>query len=177
MSEKIGLDGRFTPRRRYNVQALWEKHHEILRQVVMGRSNVDIADAIGCTPQTISNLRNSPLAKEEIDRLSAGRDEAAMSVAQRIEEFAPVALELIENIVRGRVPNASIALRAKLAGSQLARAGYGEVHKVHALHATLSREDIETIKERALAAARAAVVASPVTNATYTAFVESESAN
>ena len=156
MSEKIGLDGRFTPQRRYNVQALWEKHHEILRQVVLGRTNVDIADEIGCTPQTVSNLRNSPLAKQEIDRLSNGRDEAAMSIARRIEEFAPIALDLIENIVRGRDPTASIALRAKLAGSQLARAGYGEVHKVHALHATLSREDIEGIKERARMAAHSA---------------------
>ncbi len=155
MSEKIGLDARFTPRRRYNVQALWEKHHEILRQVVMGRSNVEIASTIGCTPQTVSNLRNSPMAKEEIERLSSGRDESAMSIAQRIEEFAPIALDLIENIVRGREPTASIGLRAKLAGGQLARAGYGEVHKVQALHGVLSRQDIESIKERAVQAANA----------------------
>ncbi len=155
MSEKIGLDNRFTQRRRYNVQALWEKHHEIVRQVVMGRNNTDIASAIGCTPQTVSNVRNSPIAKEEIDRLSAGRDEAAVNIAQRIEDFAPIALNLIENIVRGKEPTASIGLRAKLASSQLARAGYGEVHKVQALHATLSRDDIQGIKDRARAAAQA----------------------
>lgn len=149
MSEKFGLDARFTARRQYNVQALWEKHREIVRQVVIGRNNTDIASDIGCTPQTVSNVRNSPIAKEEIERLSTGRDEAAMSIAQRIEEFAPIALDLIENIVRGHVPTASIALRAKLAGSQLARAGYGEVQKVHSVQTTLSRADIESIKERA----------------------------
>ena len=152
MSEKIGLDGRFAPRRRYNVQALWEKHHEITRQIVLGRTNGAIAADIGCTPQTVSNVRNSPLAKSEIARLSEQRDEVTMNIARRIEEFAPVALELIENIVRGRMPDASIGLRAKLAAGQLARAGYGEVHKVQALHATLSRSDIEEIKQRALAA-------------------------
>ena len=155
MSEKIGLDGRFTNERRYNVQALWEKHKEIARQVVLGRTNTDIADTIGCTPQTVSNVRNSPLAKEEIGRLSGQRDEITMSVARRIEEFAPIALDLIENIINGRVPQASIALRAKLACGQLGRAGFGEVHKVQALHATLSREDIEAIKERATQAQRA----------------------
>ena len=153
MSEKIGLDARFVAGRRYNVQALWEKHHEIVRQVVMGRSNGDIAQKLGCTPQTVSNVRNSPIAKEEIERLSAGRDEMTMSIAQRIEDFAPIALDLIEKIVRGRVPGASIALRAKMANSQLARAGYGEVQKVHSVHATLSRTDIEGIKERARDAA------------------------
>ncbi len=162
MSEKIGLDARFVPRRRYNVQALWEKHHEILRQVVMGRSNGEIASVIGCTPQTVSNLRNSPIAKAEIERLSDGRDEAAMNVAQRIEAFAPIALDLIENIVRGREPSASIALRAKLAGGQLARAGYGEVRKVQALHAHLSKEDIDNIKARAMDAARVAGVMTDV---------------
>ena len=89
------------------------------------------------------------MAKEEIERLSSGRDEMAQSVAQRIEEFAPVALDLIESIVRGRVPEASIALRAKLASSQLARAGYGEVQKVQTLHAHLSQSDIADIKRRA----------------------------
>ena len=131
------------------MQALWEKHHEIVRQVVLGRNNVDIADAIGCTPQTVSNVRNSPIAKEEIGRLSEGRDSATVDIARRIEEFAPVALTLIERIVRGQMPEASMALRAKLASSQLARAGYGEVHKVQALHAHLSRSDIDAIKERA----------------------------
>ena len=156
MSEKIGLDGRFVPRRRYNVQALWEKHHEITRQIVLGRTNGAIAADLDCTPQTISNVRNSPLAKEEIERLSSARDENTMEVARRIEEFAPIALDLIENIVRGRVPEASISLRAKLASSQLARAGYGEVQKIHSVHATLSREDIENIKDRAVQAANAA---------------------
>ena len=149
MSEKIGLDGRFAPRRQYNVQALWERHHEITRQVVLGRTNAAIAAAIGCTPQTISNVRNSPLAKSEIERLSGARDEDTMSIARRIEEFAPIALQVIEDIVRGQVPDASIALRAKLAGGQLARAGYGEVQKVHSVHTTLSRSDIEDIKARA----------------------------
>ena len=77
-----------------------------------------------------------------------------MDVTQRIEDFAPIALDLIENIVRGREPMATIGLRAKLASGQLARAGYGEVRKVQSLHATLSREDIEIIKERALSAQR-----------------------
>ena len=149
MSEKIGLDGRFTPKRRYNVQALWEKHHEITRQIVEGRTNTAIAADLGCTPQTISNVRNSPLAKSEIDRLSAGRDETTMEISRRIEEFAPVALQLIENIVRGQVPEASIALRAKLAAGQLARAGYGEVQKIQSVTHRITRDEIEAIKERA----------------------------
>ena len=153
MSEKVGLDRRFTRRRAYDVKALWEKHHEIVRQVVLGRTNGDIAMDIGCTPQTVSNVRNSPLAKEAIDRLSAGRDETVMNIAKRIEEFAPIALGLIENIVKGTVPGASIGLRARMASGQLARAGYGEVQKIHSVQTTLTRADMEVIKDRARSAA------------------------
>jgi hypothetical protein len=154
MSEKIGRDKRFVPRMQYDVKALWEKHHEIARQVVLGRTNVAIAESIGCTPQTVSNVRNSPLAKARIESLNDSRDADAISMAQRIEEFAPIALKLLENIVSGNVPEASIALRAKYASAHLGRAGYGEVHKMHALHAHVTGAEIERIKERALNAAR-----------------------
>ena len=154
MSEKSGLDGRFVGKRRYDIKVLWEKHHEIARQVVLGRTNVDIANSIGCTPQTVSNVRNSPLAKAKIDSLNESRDEETVSIAKRIEEFAPVALELLEEIVSGNIPEASIALRAKVASSHLGRAGYGEVHKAHILSQHLSREDIERIKMRAVSAAQ-----------------------
>ena len=156
MSEKVNLDKRFTSKRNYDIKALWERHHEITRQVVLGRTNVAIAEAIGCTPQTVSNVRTSPLAKAKIDSMSEQRDSDTISIAARIEQFAPVALELLEQIVTGSVPEASIALRAKIASSHLSRAGYGEVHKAHILSQHLSREDIERIKTRAVNAAQSA---------------------
>ena len=158
MSEKVNLDRRFTSERKYDIKALWEKHAEITRQVVLGRTNVDIAESIGCTPQTVSNVRNSPLAKAKIETMSEQRDEETVSIAARIEQFAPVALGLLEEIVNGKVPEASIALRAKVASSHLGRAGYGEVHKAHILSQHLSREDIERIKLRAVSAAQSAGV-------------------
>lgn len=139
-------------RRRYNIKELWDKHREIARQVVLGGTNVSIAEAIGCTPQTVSNVRNSPLGRAEQERLHEGRDEATRDVARRIEEFVPQALSVLEDIITGRTPGASIALRAKVAGGHLARAGYGEVHRVQALHAHLSGSDIQAIKDRARSA-------------------------
>ena len=150
---KIGNDRRFVEERKYEIQALWEKHREIARQVVLGKTNIDIADAVGCTPQTVSNVRNSPLAQAEMERLGGMRDDDVVDMSQRIKDFAPVALELLEQIISGRIPSASIALRAKVAAGHLGRAGYGEVHKVQALHAHLSAEDIRNIKHRVMEAA------------------------
>lgn len=158
MSEKIGADRRFVEKRRYDIKALWEKHAEITRQVVLGRTNLAIAESIGCTPQTVSNVRNSPIAKAEINRMSEECNANVVNIARRIEEFAPVALGLLEDIIAGNMPEASIALRAKVASSHMSRAGYGEIHKAHVLSQHLTRDDIERIKARALDAAQNAGV-------------------
>ena len=148
------VDQRFVEKRKYDIKQLWAKHHEITRQVVLGRTNVEIAEVVGCTPQTVSNVRNSPLAQERIAELGVARDANAVSISQRIEEFAPIALQVLEDIITGQMDGASVALRARAASGHLARAGYGEVQKVHALHAHVNSDDISRIKQRALNAAR-----------------------
>ena len=145
-------DARRVGERRYNIKELWDKHREIARQLVLGGTNVGIASVVGCTPQTVSNVRNSPIGQAELERLHGARDDETVNIAKRIEEFAPVALELLENIMTGKQPGASVALRAKVATGHLGRAGYGEVHKVHALHGYVTKDDLEEIKARALSA-------------------------
>ena len=77
------------------------------------------------------------------------------TLAQRIQDFAPIAEQLLEDIVTGMLP-APLGLRAKYANSALARAGYGEITKVRAITSSLSAKEIEAVKQRARAAARAA---------------------
>jgi hypothetical protein len=43
-----------------------------------------------------------------------------------------------------------LALRAKYSSLALSRAGFGPITNVRALHATLTKEDIEQIKARAV---------------------------
>lgn len=151
-------DRRFSPTRSnsYNIKQVWAHHHEIVRMVVLGMSNVEIAEKLNITPQTVSNVRNSPLVDDIIKKLMAERDADAVSVAKRIEAFTPVAVQLLEGVIAGNVPGASIALRAKYADRHLARTGYGVVTKVQSLHGTLSKDDIEDIKARAVKAAEEA---------------------
>lgn len=144
--------------RQYNIKELWDKHREIARQLVLGGTNVSIAETLNITPQTVSNVRNSPLGQAELQRLHAGRDDEVVNIAKRIDEFAPIALELLEDIMTGRQPGASVALRAKVASGHLARAGYGEVHKVHALHGYVTKNDLEEIKARAVGALHESVI-------------------
>ena len=154
------VDKRFVEERELNTKALWPAHHEMLRRIALGQGNVSIAEAIGCTPQTVSNVRNSPMGREKLSRLKGEMDAEVISIAQRIEEFAPQALQVLESIITGEL-EAPIGLVARTAENYMGRAGYGTLHKVHAVHQRLSREEIEGIKERARSAAeRAGVIAS-----------------
>jgi len=94
------LDGRFTEpeNKQYQISHLWEMHKEIIRLLVMsdrGYTNKYIGEQVGCTAQTVSNVRNSPLAREEIAKLSGARDESAKELAQRVREIAPLAIDLL----------------------------------------------------------------------------------
>ena len=146
------MDKRFKDARKYNIKKLWSLHAQITEQVALGKTNVEIAQALDITPQTISNVRNSPIGKEKVEILTAAMDAETVDIGRRIREFAPKALEYLERIIEGREPGASVALRAKIASNHLARAGYGEITKVHSLNATVTKDDIEEIKSRALAA-------------------------
>src|SRR5215510_336005 len=146
------MDKRFKDARKYNIKKLWQLHANITQQVSLGKTNVEIAEQLDITPQTVSNVRNSPIGKEKVEILTAAMDAETVDIGRRIREFAPKALEYLERIIEGREPGASVALRAKYAAQHLGRAGYGEITKVHSLNATVTKDDIEAIKQRALAA-------------------------
>lgn len=158
--DKYQHDRRFVPKRVYEIKSLWQNHEQMLRLVALGHSNEHIAQVCGVTPQTISNVRNSPVAKGKLAQLRESLDQEAIDIGARITEFAPTALKLLEEVISGTI-EAPIAIRAKYASVHLGRAGFGEVHKVASINTHLSRDDIEAIKQRALdSATEAGLIAS-----------------
>ena len=71
-------------------------------------------------------------------------------------------------LIEGKIPNASTALRAKYANMALARAGFGEIRNVSITHGTLTKDDIEAIKARAYKAA----IEAGIINAEFTELTE-----
>jgi hypothetical protein len=60
----------------------------------------------------------------------------------------------VQDLITGKIEGASTALRAKYANLSLARAGFGEIRNISISHETLTREQIEAIKARAMNAAK-----------------------
>jgi Bacterial regulatory proteins, luxR family len=150
-------DRRFTrTNRKYELKQLWDLHLTMLRKVAAGKSNVQVAEELGITPQTVSNTRNSALGRARLQELQQSADASLFAMQERIQAFAPRALEVLEDIIagEGEGSSATLELRARCASAHLGRAGLGEIKKVAAPSQTLTRDDIERIKARALDSAR-----------------------
>jgi FixJ family two-component response regulator len=148
-------DKRFVQERKYDVKQLWDSHAEMVRRIALGQNNVEIAQALGVTPQTVSNIKNSPLAKEKVDELQGAMDENVKDIHKRIQALQPEALSTLEGVLRGEYDqDPQPVLKTKVATTLLAMGGNGPVQKVHSLHEHVTRDDIEKLKERAREAAK-----------------------
>ena len=138
----------------WQISEMWDNHHEIARRLVLGQCNLDIAEAMGCTPQTVSNVKNSPVVKDKLSIMRAARDAGTVDLAREIADLAPLAIQRIKEVlesgaVMGKEASASVIL--KEANGLLDREMGKAIQRVdtRGVHAHLSMEDLDRIKQRA----------------------------
>jgi predicted transcriptional regulator len=134
-----------TGKRKYNIEHLWDQHHEIMRLAVMGMKSVDIAAQLGVSEVMVSYTLNSPLAMRQLDLLRATRDAGAVDVAKRIKELAALAVEKLEPILE----DGSESNKLKAIFGLLDRAGHAPVQRFQGSMAVLTKDDIMEIRDRA----------------------------
>ena len=142
--------------RTWQVNELWEMHHEVIRLLMFGMKNVDIARRIGCTEQQVSNIRNSPVVQDRLSLMKAARDVKAMDISRDILETAPEALRILKKVLAGEAivddKKPSVNAMIRTSESLLDRAGFGAVKKVATSneHVFYTAEEIEALKARAI---------------------------
>lgn len=73
----------------YDLKKLSQQHkHIIFLHVIEGMKNVEIAMFLGCTAMKVSYTLNSSIARAEITRLEALRDNKRMDVMEYLEELS-----------------------------------------------------------------------------------------
>lgn len=129
------------------IRALWDKHHEVIRLIVLGKTNVEIARLLGCTKENISTIRNEPLVQAQVASLTSQADAEIVDITKRIAEIAPKAIDKLEQVLDSTETNA--ALQVTVARDLLDRAGHGAVKQHQVVSTHLSKEDLSEIKNRA----------------------------
>lgn len=137
--------------RKYQIMELWDRHHTILRLLALGLTPKVIAEQVGCTVATVSNVARSELGKRQLRLLNGAADKLTVDILEDIKNLAPLAVAKLEEILSN--DDSDKKLVANVAQDILDRAGYGapKVIQGNFTHAHLTKEDIEVLKARAQA--------------------------
>jgi predicted transcriptional regulator len=135
--------------RKYQIQKLWERQHEILGLALLGAEEKEIAQILDVTPATVSNCINSEIGKQQLAIMRGARDAETIDISKEIRNHAPKALQVLVHILEN--PNSDEKNLIKIATDMLDRAGYAAPKYVYGqfAHAVLTGGDIDELKERA----------------------------
>lgn len=126
---------------------LWERHREIMRRLIAGDRQVDIAKDMNMTQGRMSIICNSPAFKNELERKSLGADSNALDVQNRVTALSIDAMSVLEDVLQNG-EDLPKKLQVEVAKDIMDRAGHGAVKKTATLNATLTAEDLEEMRSR-----------------------------
>ena len=158
-----GFEGRETDKRRVvehkapEIKQLWQRSHEIVLLAAKGYKYVEIAEILGITPQTVTNLLNSELGQKKLSEIRLGRDDEAKKDVERVNSLKRKALAVYHEIFDNELGEATLKDRKEAAKDVVMElSGLREPLRVQSSHInlTLTSEEIEQLKRRGIEAAR-----------------------
>lgn len=129
--------------RRYTLQHMWEKHHQMARLLLLGLNNIEVAEALNCSPQNVSDVRNSPVFQEKMLALRGQADHKVVNIAAVLAGDSPKSVSLLQGIRDGELTE-DIRLRAQVAQDLLDRAGHSKIVRSDS-HVSVTHLDAEAI--------------------------------
>ena len=151
IEETIVPDQRFNEEgRKYQIQQLWQRQHEILGLALLGAESKEISELLSVTPATVSNCLNSEIGRQQLEIMRGARDADTIDLSKEIRTHAPAALAVLVRVLNDPAP-VDEKNQIKVAMDLLDRSGYSAPKYVYGqfAHAHLSAADIDEIKERA----------------------------
>jgi predicted transcriptional regulator len=138
-----------TENRKYQLQALNNIHHEVLRYALLGYKSRQIANMLGVTEPTVCNALNSAKGRQQMSIMRGARDTNSIDIAKDLVEFAPRCVEVLKELVDGE--EQPMHLRAKYAIEMLGIAGHVKPQRVQVQGsvAHLTADEILAIKNQA----------------------------
>lgn len=142
-------------RKTYDVKQLWQRSHEIINMAARGFKQVEIAEILNISPQTVSNTLGSELGKRKLSDIRESRDEEARKTSEKIRVLTNKALATYHQIFDDESGECLLNDKKKVADTVLLElSGLRAPTRVHSVNAslTLTPEEIASFKERGKAA-------------------------
>ena len=131
----------------YQLQKLRGIHHMILRMSAQGMTGVDIAATLGCTEVMVSYTINSELGKQKLEILHGQADITSLDIMGEFAALAPVAVEVVEEILVN--PSAKDSDRLNAADKILSAAGFLKRNNVDVSLNLTTGDDLREAKLKA----------------------------
>lgn len=152
----IKPDGRRVEKRKtYEIKELWQRNHEIVNLAVRGYKGVEIAEILNIHPQTVSNTLNCELGERKLSDMRLERDEETKKISEKIRILTKRALDVYHQIFDDESGECNLKDKKAVADTvMLELSGHRAPTKIHSssVHATLTRDELESLKERGLKA-------------------------
>lgn len=131
----------------WEVSQVWDRHHEIKRRIFLGQKNTVIAQALGISEVSVSQVRNSEIIQRQLKAMQIKADESCVDVRSEIRKLAPKAIEAMKGVLESETARDSDKIRVAM--DILDRDGHAPTQKVEHLHGHFTAQDLMEIKERA----------------------------
>lgn len=122
-AEQENKENKLPENGRWEASVLTPRHREIMRRILEGATQVEIAEAMGIHKQTVNLVVTSPLFKAELAKLEA---EADFHVVQRADSMSNEALDKLKTLMRTA---RSEFIQRQCAERILDTAGYSKVER------------------------------------------------
>lgn len=132
------------------LKELREHHLLMARMIATGNFRPkQLAAITGMTPDYISKIRHGELMQKEIGGLKEEIRRETVDVVKKMAEISSKAVDTLEGLMDDELTPPAVRRAASV--NILDRAGYAPVRKIEArhMHAHLTKEDVEEIKQRA----------------------------
>lgn len=134
----------------WELKRLKGRHYRILTLHALGLKNIEIAEQLNCTPQTVSNTLNAPIAQPILQELYEQLQSPVADVSAVLaQSMGGILEELLRMMHKPGVPE---SVKARIGLGLMDRAGHGPVRTNINHNSTLTADDIEELKSRARAA-------------------------
>lgn len=147
---------RVEERKAPNIKGLWQRNHEIVNLSARGFKNVEIAEILNITPQTVSNTLNSDLGRLKISEIRLEKDQEAKKISEKIRVLTGRALDVYHQIFDDESGECTLKDKKDAADTVvLELSGLRAATKIQSssINMNLTSEELKTFKERGLKAA------------------------
>jgi len=143
----------------YEITQLWQRSHEIVNLCAKGYKNKEIAQILNISPVTVSNTLNGKLGQHKLSEIRGERDVETKKTVEKIRVLTDKALNVYHEAFDNEGGQATFKDRKSVADTVvLELSGLRVPTKVqsHSVHTTLTKDEINSFKDRGVKAANGA---------------------